>query len=351
FAEAERAAFIESQFQAIGLHDVQQDELHNVYGRYPARQSSAHPPVIVSAHSDTVFPAETDLTIQCDGTIISGPGIGDNSMGVAGLLHLAQTLLAHKIALPADVWFVANVGEEGLGDLRGMRAVVDQFGQQAAYIVIEGGLYGQIAHEAIGVRRFRVEVAVGGGHSWGSFGQKSAVHELAYLITAVDQLSVPESPKTTYNVGVIEGGTSINTIAATACMQLDLRSEDSGQLERLVDEVTDLVDMAQKKLGQHGRITMTPIGNRPSGSIPRSNPLVTWATDALRFVDCRHVAYIAGSTDANIPLSRGITAVCIGLTESGNAHRQDEFVDVSQLPNGMRQALLLLLAAAGIGSE
>lgn len=351
FAEAERAVFIESQFQTIGLDDVFQDDLHNVYGRYPAQQPTAHPPVIVSAHSDTVFPAGTDLTIQRNGTTISGPGIGDNSTGVAGLLHLAQTLLVHKSELPADIWFVANVGEEGLGDLCGMRAVVDRFGDQAVYLVIEGGLYGQIAHQAIGVQRFQVEVAVEGGHSWGSFGQKSAIHELAHLITAIDRLTVPKAPKTTYNVGIVEGGTSINTIAATARMQLDLRSEHPAELDRLVADVAEIVEAARQKLGGNGRITITPIGHRPAGQIPRNDPLVIWATEALRFVGCHQAAYIAGSTDANIPLSRGITAVCVGLTESGNAHRLDEFIDVSHLPDGLRQLLLLTLAAAGISSD
>ena len=153
FAEAERAAFIAAGFRAIGLPDVFEDELHNVYGRYPAQTSSQQPPVILSAHSDTVFPPETDLTLRRSGPYISGPGIGDNSMGVAGLLHLAQTFVRHQIKLPSDVWFVANVGEEGLGNLVGMRAVVDRLGQEAVYIVIEGGLFGQIAHQAIGVQQ------------------------------------------------------------------------------------------------------------------------------------------------------------------------------------------------------
>jgi tripeptide aminopeptidase len=160
FAEAERAAFIEKQFQSVGLEDVAQDTLWNVYGRYPS-QNPTQPPVIISAHSDTVFPIETDLTIRRSGKTVHGPGLGDNSTGVAGLLHLAQTYIAHDLPTTADIWFVANVGEEGLGDLHGMRAVVERFGPDAVYIVVEGGLYGQIAHQAIGVRRFRIEVTAG----------------------------------------------------------------------------------------------------------------------------------------------------------------------------------------------
>jgi acetylornithine deacetylase/succinyl-diaminopimelate desuccinylase-like protein len=348
FAEAERAAFIESQFQAVGLVDVGHDDLWNVYGRYPAH-TPTQPPVIISAHSDTVFPIDTDLTTKRRDKIVYGPGLGDNSTGVAGLLHLAQTYLAHNLPTTADLWFVANVSEEGLGDLRGMRAVVERFGQDAIYIVIEGGLFGQISHQAIGVRRYRIEVTTGGGHSWGNFGQKSAIHELAHLITAIDRLNMPEFPKTTFNVGVIEGGTSINTIAASARFLLDLRSAQPEVLDELVTAVSQIVDAARNRLPDNGdcAITMAEIGNRPAGSIPRSHPLVQWAEDALRYVGCQQITYIAGSTDANIPLSQGLTAVCVGLTQSGNAHRLDEFIDTTHLVHGMQQILLLSLAAAG----
>jgi di/tripeptidase len=230
-----------------------------------------------------------------------------------------------------------------------MRTVVERFGQRSLYIVVEGGLYGQISHQAIGVRRYRIEVTTDGGHSWGSFGQKSAIHELAQIITEIDNLIMPQSPKTTYNVGVIEGGTSINTIAASANMLLDLRSEHPGALQELIRSVVNIINQAQYRLSSTNcRITMTQIGNRPAGSIPRSQPLVEWAEAALRFVGCQHVIYIAGSTDANIPLSQGITAVCIGLTESGNAHRLDEFIDTTHLADGMQQLLLLALAASGL---
>ena len=348
FAEAKRAVFIEKEFKSMGLVDVGQDELWNVYGRYPA-QTPTRPSVIISAHSDTVFPIETDLTVKHNGKTVYGPGVGDNSTGVAGLLHLAQTYIAHQLPTAADIWFVANVGEEGLGDLRGMRAVVKRFGEDAVYIVLEGGLYGQISHQAIGVRRFRIEVTTAGGHSWGNFGQKSAIHELAHLITAIDRLVVPEFPKTTYNVGMITGGTSINTIAASASFLLDLRSEHPALLAELETAVAKIVDDAHHRLSASGdcAITMTQIGNRPAGSIPRSHLLVQWAEDALRFVGCQHIAYIAGSTDANIPLSLGVTAVCVGLAQSGNAHRLDEFIDITHLVDGMQQLLLLSLAAAG----
>lgn len=347
FAEAERASYLEAQFKAIGLVDVYRDEIDNVYGRLPD-QSSNRPPVIISAHSDTVFPPETDLTVRRDANYVYGPGLGDNAVGLAGLLHLAQTFIAHELPLDTDIWFAANVCEEGLGNLRGMRAVVNQFGPEATYIIVEGGLFGQISHQAIGVRRYRIDVHTDGGHSWGSFGQKSAIHELARLITAIDSLEMPQSPKTTYNVGMIEGGTSINTIAASASMFLDLRSEDPRVLDELVTAVTKIVGVAKNRLAGYGRatVTMTQIGSRPAGSILRSTPLVQWAEAALQFVGCENPNFIVGSTDANIPLSQGITAVCVGLTESGNAHRLDEYIDIRQLSSGLKQLLLLTIAAA-----
>lgn len=195
FAEAPRAEFIHQRLLQIGLRDVACDPLNNVYARLPAVGSPIQPPVIISAHVDSVFPPDTDLTVHHNGRFIYGPGIADNATGLAGLVHLAKVLAELKLELPADVWFVANVGEEGLGDLRGMRAVVNRFGREATYIVLEGGLYGQISVQAIAVQRFRIEVKAPGGHSWGSFGKPSAVHELGHIIAAIDQLPVPSQPK------------------------------------------------------------------------------------------------------------------------------------------------------------
>lgn len=344
FAEAARAAFIAQQFTAVPLQDVSQDELHNVYGRLPAANPT-HPPVIISAHSDTVFPIETDLTVRRDGRYVYGPGIADNSTGVAGIITLAKVLQDAALNLPADLWFVSNVGEEGLGDLRGMRAVVDRFGARATYIVVEGGLYGQVSHQGIGVRRFRLTVQTSGGHSWGNFGARSAVHELARLIVAIDRLTVPQTPKTTYNVGVIEGGTSINTVAQSASGLLDLRSESPAELESLVTAVSQIIEQANKR--KDVRVHMELIGNRPAGLLPADAPLVQSAVAALQAVGCAHPRLIASSTDANVPLSEGYTAVCIGLAESHHAHRLDEYLDPHHLPNGLGQLLLLTLVATG----
>lgn len=350
FAEKDRAAFIEARFAEIGLQDVAQDSIHNVFGRLPGKIPASSSPVILSAHSDTVFSANTDLSVRREGRCLYGPGIGDNAAGVAGLLFLAQTMKMFRIQPAADLWFVCNICEEGLGNLRGMRSVVQRFGNQAIYIVVEGGSYGQIMHEAIGVRRFRVEIVTDGGHSWGNFGQPSAVHELGHLISALDEMKVPSKPKTTFNVGFVEGGTTVNSIAASSSLLLDLRSEEASELDRLVKNVNDIVADRQsqaKRSGKQITYRVEQVGDRPAGRIPRKDPLIQWAEDALKLVGCTPITFIAGSTDTNIPLSKGLRSVCVGLTYSGNSHRLDEYIEPAHLPFGMQQLLLLSLAATG----
>lgn len=349
FAEAARARFVASAFAQAGLQEVYEDALHNVYGRYPGTHPHL-PPVILSAHLDTVFAPETDLTTRRENGRFYGPGISDNSAGVAGLLTLARTLPAFNLRTPADLWFVANVGEEGMGDLRGMRAVVERFGRQARYVVVEGGLFGFICHQAIGVRRFRLDFSAPGGHSWGSFGNASAIHVMGHLIAAIDQLRVPRSPRTTFNVGLVEGGQSINSIAQSASLWLDLRSEGVAELAELEEQVRQLVDELLARFPDTA-VSITQVGNRPAGQIDRSAPLVEWALAALRQVGHQDVEYFAGSTDANIPLSQGIPSVCVGLTRGVNVHRLDEYLLPEFLPAGLGQLLLLTLAAGGFARE
>jgi acetylornithine deacetylase/succinyl-diaminopimelate desuccinylase-like protein len=349
FDEERRARYLETCFGQLGLEDVSRDRLNNVYACSPGA-GSGRPPLVISAHLDTVFPLETDLTIRRDGSLVYGPGIGDNSTGLAGLLLTARALHEHQFDHAADIYFIANVGEEGLGDLRGMRAVVERFGGAATYVVVEGGLYGQLTHEAVGVRRYRIEVEAPGGHSWGGFGAASAIHVLGHLIAAIDGLDAPAAPKTTYNVGIIEGGLSINSIASSASLWLDLRSEAPEALGQLIEQVKAIVrgmNRQHKKDGDGVQITMKQVGDRPAGSIARRSPIVALAEAALREVGHDEVGYIVSSTDTNIPLSRGFQAVCLGLTHSGNSHRTDEYIDVTHLPAGLGQLLLVALAAAG----
>ncbi|HZD10616.1 MAG TPA: M20/M25/M40 family metallo-hydrolase [Candidatus Binatia bacterium] len=344
FYEEERAGFVESYLAQIGLEDVAQDALHNVYGCFPGRGEGD--PLIISAHTDTVFGLDTDLSVTRTEKRVSGPGIADNSLGVAGLLTLARTFKELGVHAARDVWFVGNVGEEGMGDLRGMRAVVERHGRRGIFLVLEGGLFGYICHEAIGVRRYRISVEGPGGHSWGSFGTPSAVHILGELIASIVRLNVPADPKTTFNVGVIEGGTTVNSIARSASMLLDLRSEEPQALEDMVEQVRGVVASQERPEGVE--IYVEQIGSRPMGRVARRTQLVRWAAAALKEVDCRNLEYTMASTDANIPLSYGLPAVCIGLSRSGNTHRPDEYLEIETIPSGLGQATLLALAASGI---
>lgn len=350
FNEEKRSRFVQERFRDTGLVDVSRDALNNVFGTLPGRQRH-NPPLVITAHLDTVFPIETDLTVRREKKLIYGAGIGDNSTGVAGLIEIAGAIREFVPGHLSDIHIVANVGEEGLGDLRGMRAVVERFGGRAMYIVVEGGLYGKLIHEAVGVRRYHITVTAAGGHSWGGFGAASAIHILGHLIVDIDSLRVPNIPKTTYNVGIIEGGLSINSIANSAGLWLDLRSEDQEALEHLVRSVEEIVANRNQKYAGDGHaveIAMKQVGDRPAGSIPRHSPVVAYADAALRATGVQDVHYLASSTDANIPLSHGYQAVCLGLTNSGNSHRPDEFIDATNLPAGLGQLLLVVLAAAGM---
>jgi tripeptide aminopeptidase len=344
-AEAERASFLRTRFEELGLQDVEQDEWNNVYGRLRGRDGSTRRPVVISAHSDTVFPLGTDLTVRHYEPLIYGPGIADNSTGLAGLLLTAGAMLEFGLHPAADVWFVANVAEEGLGNLLGMKSVVQRFGGSALYLVVEGGSFGQISHQAIGVRRFRVDIKAPGGHSWANFGRPSAIHVMGQLIVAIDRLSIPLKPKTTYNIGIVEGGLSINAIAQSAALWLDLRSEEMAVLEEITDQVREIV--ATTASAPEITAVLVPLGERPAGQISRDTPLVSWAEAALHAVGVPEAEFMAGSTDANVPLSRSYDAVCIGLSRSGNTHRPDEYLDTTHLAQGLGQLLLLTLAAAG----
>ncbi len=345
FAERPRSVLVCQRMQALGLRDVEIDELGNVYGRRPGNPDQ--PALLVSAHLDTVFPADTDLSLRYEGDRVYGPGIGDNSVGVAGLLRLAEVYQRYDLPVSGDLWFVANVGEEGLGDLRGMRAAVNRLRPYlGGVIVIEGCDFGSLHHQAIGVRRFRIEASGPGGHSWGNFGTPSAIHVLVRLAARLTELNVPLLPRTTFNIGVISGGTSVNTIAQHASMLLDLRSVSSTALADLVREVYRLVEeTALEQPEVH--VQLTTVGDRPSGSIPREHPLVQAAVAAYQMVGAS-VSFQQSSTDANIPLSMGIPAVCVGLTDGGNAHRTDEYILPANLSRGMQALLLLSLAAGSI---
>jgi len=342
FEERARGVYVAEQMRALGLAGVQIDAVGNVYGRRAGVAGA--PALLVAAHLDTVFPAGTDLTVRREGARIYGPGLGDNSMGVAALLHLARALQQHDIAHQGDVWFVANVGEEGLGDLRGMRAAVDRLeGQIAAAIALEGCGPDRIIHAGLGVRRYRINASATGGHSWADFGAPSAIHALVRLAAELSRMEAPGEPRSSFNIGVIEGGSSVNTIAQHAALLLDLRSAGPNALSRLIGQVE--AALARARLAERGvTFELETVGNRPAGAIPLDHPLVRAAGAAYRAEGFGN-HYDIASTDANIPLSRGIPAVCVGVTDGENEHRLDEYIQPARLAAGMRALLRLVLAA------
>ena len=337
FYEHERAEFIQSYFIQEELSDIETDGIGNVFARLPGRGSEE--PVIVSAHLDTVFPLGTDLHAQKFPDKVAGPGIGDNCIGLAGLMGLLWGIKDQNIKLASDLWLVANVGEEGLGDLQGIKAVVNRFGDQAkAYIVLEGMALGQVYHRGLGVRRYRIKITTPGGHSWVDYGKPSAVHELAALVTELLEIPMSESPRTTMNVGVISGGTTVNTIASEAHVELDLRSENVAALDQLVESVLETIKGCQKS---DVMVEAEIIGQRPAGEISEGHPLVKLAASCLEQLGVQP-RFNIGSTDANIPLSRGYPAVCLGLTTGNGAHTQGEYINISPLQIGLEQLLLVI---------
>lgn len=334
FEEHKRAAYIMAQFQEEGLEQVSMDELGNVYGLLAGARSDTS--VVLSAHTDTVFPRETDLTVTRRDQQIFGPGIGDNSLGVAGLFGLLWMLREQQISLPGDLWLVANVGEEGLGDLCGMKKIVDRFGDTPlGYIILEGLAFGRLYHRGLGVRRYRISVKTGGGHSWVDYGSPSSIHELSLMASQILALRIPNRKRTTINIGRISGGVSINTIAPYAELELDLRSESGRILSQLSRKVEDIVRFAQRP-GVH--LQIEEIGNRAFGEIPEEHPLVQIGMQAIAHQGMEPDLLI-GSTDANVPLSRGIPAICIGIGNGGAAHTAGEFMFTQQIPLGMAQLL------------
>jgi len=342
FAEGPRADYVRERFAQAALEAISTDAVHNVYGRWPGTDPS-RPALLVSAHLDTVFPAETDLAVRRDAERIHGPGIGDNSLGVAGLLTLVDLFRAYDLRPAADVWFVANSREEGLGDLGGIRAAWERLGERlGAAIVIEGMALGRIYHAGIAVRRLRITCHAEGGHSWLHFGQPSAIHGLVELAERIIRLEPPPHPRTTYNIGLIEGGHSINSLATSATLYLDLRSESPDSLAALEQQVQAAIDSVQRAGLE---FTVEVVGDRPAGWIGTDHPLVQLAKAALDAINCP-VFYETGSTDANLLLANGLPTVTVGIGRGRHAHRLDEYIETAPIANGVWHLLLLVLAVA-----
>ncbi|MGD8458640.1 MAG: M20/M25/M40 family metallo-hydrolase [Anaerolineales bacterium] len=332
YHEEKRAIFIRDKFEEEGLVDISMDDIWNVYARLPGQISEQQ--LIVTAHLDTVFPIGTDLTIVRKSDRVAGPGIGDNSVGIAGLFGLIWSLQEDRIRLPGDVWLVANSGEEGLGDLNGMKKVVDRFRiKPLAYIVLEGMVYGRIYHRGLGVRRYRIKCITHGGHSWVDYGNPSAINELSILVIKLVSQKLPITPRTTLNIGKFNGGISINSIASDAAIELDLRSESNVELEKISKNVEALVSTFSRKGVE---TSFEVIGDRKTGEIDTEHPLVELASEILKNQGITPELNI-GSTDANVPLSQGIPAICVGATNGGNGHTLDEYIYTEPISNGISQ--------------
>ncbi len=332
FDEQKRAEFVHGLFMGEGLKDVCIDEAGNVLARLIGNGTGR--PLVVSAHMDTVFPSDTDLRVARGSELIHGPGLGDNSLGVAALFGLLWALRDRNIALVGDIWFVANVCEEGLGDLRGMKTIVERFGADVlAYLVLEGLALGHVYHRAVGVKRYRVTARTSGGHSWSDYGKPSAVHEISKLVVKLTSLPLPNQPRTTMNVGRISGGTSVNVIASEATFDLDLRSEGKESLVELVSATEKLIHSANRPgVSVEAQI----IGQRPAGQMSAHHPLVRLAEECLQEQGLEP-SLISGSTDANVPLSRGYPAIVLGITTGGGAHTTREYINTAPVEKGMEQ--------------
>jgi tripeptide aminopeptidase len=339
-----RSAYISTLMSGLGFVDIWTDDLGDITG--VVRGVLPSPQVLIAGHIDTVFPIETPLSISVGATKSFGPGIGDNSLGVAAALKIPAMLSRANVQTATDVIVTGNVGEEGLGDLRGMKAVMDRHSGVGAVIALEGHNLGRVTHVAVGSRRYRVTATGPGGHSWGDFGNVNAIHAAADIIHQLAAIELPANPKTTLNVGMIEGGISVNTIAPSASFLLDLRSVDEQALDRLSGEVEAVFERQIPDMD----VSFEIIGERPAGVVQTDSRIIRLASSILESIGIQPIGD-ASSTDANIPISRGIPAVCIGLTTGGNVHREDEFIDNDPIAEGLYQLLALTVTVSSFLSQ
>ena len=361
FGESARGAWLAERFREVGLDDVRIDDVGNVFGVHPGFGQRY---VALSAHIDTVFPANTPLNIRQQGSRLYGPGVSDNGAGVAAMLSIAALLRAVRLRHTLPFVFIGNVGEEGEGDLRGMRHIFStpRWKDSIAYsVVLDGAGADTIVAEALGSRRFEVIVRGPGGHSWSDFGAPNPIVILAKAIETFTATPVPTTPKTTFNIGVIRGGTSVNSIPESASMKVDIRSTSMAEMERLeqtlrlalnraVEDETLAAEMrspVQKRPGVNCEVVA--IGNRPAGELAMGSRIL----HVIRAVDAQlnNAAQVQrASTDANIPLSLGLEAIAIGGGGSGGgAHTLQEWFDGNGRELGLKRILLTLLALAGAG--
>jgi tripeptide aminopeptidase len=356
FGEGPRAEWVAEQFRALGIKEVSKDKVGNAVGFCKGQQDAV---VSVSAHIDTVFPANTPLNIRQQGTRLFGPGISDNAAGVTALLAVAAAIENFNLPHEKSLLFIGNVGEEGEGDLRGMRYIFSESEWKNSIqtsLVIDGAGSDTIVAEALGSRRFEIFVRGPGGHSWSDFGAPNPIVVLGRAIQLFAQTRVSSSPKTTFNVGVIRGGTSVNSIPESASMRVDIRSTTPAEIDRLDLELRRAVDQSiqeeealsaqRRDISLRSGLTaeMVSIGNRPGGELGPGARTVRIA----RAVDT-HLGNKAqvqrASTDANVPISMGREAIAIGAGgNGGGAHTLQEWFDPAGRALGLTRILLIALA-------
>ena len=350
FKESKRAEVYAKMFRELGLQNVRIDKAGNVLGDRPGAQP--RPRLVFTAHLDTVFPEGTDVKVKRDGNILRGPGIGDDCRGLAVLLAVVRTLNQAKIQTPGSITFVGTVGEEGLGDLRGVKYLFNEGmkGQIDRFVSIDGTGLG-ITHIAVGSLRYRVTFKGPGGHSYGAFGLSNPMHALGRAVNTISQFEVPENPKTTFNVGRIGGGTSVNAIPFDAWFEMDMRSASPSALQALDQKFHRAVDEAVKaEDARWGKNVLSVdkalVGDRPAGQTPANSPIVQAAVSVTRTLGFP-VTLDEGSTDSNIAMNLGIPAITIdGGGRGRGSHALDENFDQTNSFQGSQRALLLCIALA-----
>jgi acetylornithine deacetylase/succinyl-diaminopimelate desuccinylase-like protein len=352
FKEQQRAEALKALFETFALKNIRIDAAGNVLGERPG--TGAGPRLVFSAHLDTVFPEGTKVDVTRTGNVLAGPGIGDDCRGLAVMAGVIRAMHEAGVSTPGPITFVGTVGEEGLGDLRGVKNLfnVELKGQIDRFVSVDGSGYG-ITHVAVGSRRYRVAFKGPGGHSFGDFGNANPIHALGRAIEAISNFDVPASPKTTFSVGRVGGGTSVNSIAFEAWMEVDMRSVSAEALGRLDAAFRDAMDRSllaeNTRWGGKGAITMDValVGDRPAGQIPDDDPVVRDAVGVTRVLGLP-VSLTAGSTDANVPINLRIPSITIdgGGTGTG-AHSLDETFDTTDSWKGTQRALLIAIVLAG----
>lgn len=354
FKEAKRAADFRSRLEALGLRNVRIDSEGNVIAERPG--VPGEPTVVISGHLDTVFPEGTDVSVKREGTVLKGPGIGDDCRGLAVILAVARSLNAANVQTRGTILFVGTVGEEGQGNLRGVRHLfANSLKDQVDYFISVDGTGLDLTKDAVGSNRYKVTYKGPGGHSYGAFGMPNPVHALGRAIAKVSDFQVPREPRVTFNVGVIEGGTSVNSIAFEASMEVDMRSPEPALLQRLDTEFQKAIRDAlaeENARWPNSKVRLTvdvdTIGIRPAGSQPESAPIVQAGLKAGAAIGIRPTTN-ASSTDANIPINLRIPAVTIdGGGQGRGAHSLDESFDTRDSHLGTQWALLYVLTLAGV---